>query len=203
MATTPKLAALQPRAQRNQTEGPKATKAGRTAATSEGTSVDVRAGLPPIYRDSGHKEGRGQGQGGGSNTQLAQAAIRSGGSTGLFPAQRTTDRTLFNNTSPASYHEASVEAARWVPASATERYRPRWMEKYSSLGGGRRITFATEAFNAGRPELAAKGNYDIPSDWTSQLADGMTEARVNDVTDGRPMPHRTAVYNLVGGIVRA
>jgi len=201
MATTPKLAALQPRAQRNRTEGPKAPKAGRTAATAEGTGVDIRASLPPIYRDN-NQHGGGQGQGQSGNTQFAQAAIRSG-SMGLFPAKRTTDSTLFNNTSPASYHESSVEAARWVPASATERYRPRWMEKYSSLGGGRRITFATEAFNAGRPELAKTGNYDIPTDWTSQMVNGMTEARVNDVTDGRPMPHRTAVYNLVGGIVRA
>ncbi len=123
----------------------------------------------------------------------------------MFPAVGGPDgrASLFNGTSPASYHDASVEAARWVPASATERYRPRWMKKYSSLGGGRMITFNTPAFSAANPAVAHNPNYDIPTDWTEQLKNGLTEARVNDVTDGRPMPHRTAVYNLVGGIIRA
>ena len=199
MATTPKLAAHQPRVDRNRTSD--AQKSGR--ADGEGTGVDIRASLPPIYRDSGQQDGRGQGHGGGSgNTQLARSiqATR----TGLFPSVGSASRkSLFNGTSPASYHDPAVAAARWVPTSATEEYRPRWVAKYSSLGGGRTITFNTPAFTAANPGVVQNPSYDIPSEWTAQLTNGLTEARVNDVTDGRPMPHRTAVYNLVGGIVRA
>ena len=200
MATTPKLAALQqPRVDRNRTSD--APKTGRT--DGDGTGVDIRASLPPIYRDQGkQQDGRG-GQGGGQGTQMAKTI--QGHRTGLFPAvgNRSSQATLFNGTSPASYHDANVDAARWVPASATEQYRPRWMKKYSSLGGGRMITFNTPAFTAADPGVTQNPKYDIPAEWTQQLAHGLTEARVNDVTDARPMPHRTAVYNLVGGIVRA
>ena len=195
MATTPKLPTFQPRVDRDRAD---AAKTGRP--DGDGTGVDIRSTLPPIYRDQGRGGQGDQGRSGNSNTQLAKAV--QGTRTGLFPAVGSQDRTLFNRTSPASYHEAEVAAARWVPASATEQYRPRWMKKYSSLGGGRAITFNTPAFTAANPGVSENPSYDIPEEWTSQLKHGLTEARVNDVTDGRPMPYRTAVYNL-GGIIRA
>ncbi len=200
MATTPKLPVFWPSVDRSRADAP--NKTGRPEG--DGTGVDIRASLPPIYREEGQQDGRGQGQGKNGHTQLAKTI--QGTRTGLFPTvggESASSKTLFNGTSPASYHDANVAAARWVPASATEQYRPRWMKKYSSLGGGRMITFNTPGFSAANPGVASRADYDIPDDWTAQLKHGLTEARVNDTTDGRPMPHRTAVYNLVGGILRA
>ena len=197
MATTPKLPAMKPGVDRNRSND--AAKAGRPG---DGTGVDILARLPAIYRDQGQK-GQGGRHGQGNHTQLAKTV--QGARTGLFPSinGRPNNKALFNGTSPASYHEASIAAARWVPTSATEAHRPRWMRKYSSLGGGRMITFNTPAFTAANPGATHRPDYDIPAEWTQQLNNAFTEARLNDVTDGRPMPYRTAVYNLVGGIVRA
>ena len=194
MATTPKLAALAPSKQVDRNRSADAQKTG--LSKGDGTGVEIQATLPPIYRQDGEGQGDPHGRG-GNHTQFAQAR------TGLFPTTSRGPRTLFNGTSPASYHEASVAAARWVPSSATEQYRPRWMKKYSSLGGGRMITFNTPAFTAAEPAVVNNPQYDIPQEWTAQLKHGLTEARLNDTTDGRPMPHRAAVYNLVGGIIRA
>ena len=200
MATTPKLPAVQPRVDRNRTGD--AQKTGRTKG--DGTGVDIRASLPPIYREDGQQKGGGQGQGRGGNTQLARAI--QGSRSGLFPAVSGGPRekkALFNPTSPASYFDPACPGGKFVPKSYTEECRPLWMKKFSSLGGGRMITFNTPAFTAANPGVVKNPSYDIPGDWTDQLKHGLTEARVNDVTDGRPMPHRTAVYNLVGGIIRA
>lgn len=197
MATTPRFQALQPRIDRNRSAAD-ARKTGQTGA--EGTGVDIRAGLPPIYRDQGRDGRGGHGQGGSSHTQFAQPIKAPG--PGLFPNVPTQpkDRSLFNSTSPASYYKPDVPAARLVPGALTEIFRDSWMKRYSPLGGGRSITFNTPAFTAKQPNIVHHPKYDIPEEWTSQMANGFTEARVNDVTDGRPMPHRMAVYNLGGRI---
>ena len=199
MATTPKLAALQtPRTDRNR--GPDASKSGRPAG-DEGTGVEIRASLPPIYREQGQQGGGGSG---GQQKQGQPGAVRAPG-TALFRTVggKPVNQNLFNPTSAATYWDPTVAAARWVPASATEAHRPKWDSKWSSMGGARQILFNTPPFSAGNPGVKQNPAYDIPENWNEQLVKGFTEARVNDVTDGRPMPHRTAVYNLVGTRVRA
>ena len=195
------MQAVQPRIDRNRS--PDAKKTGNTSA--EGTGVDIRAGLPAIYQRQGRDGRGGRGGGGGGNngsshTQFAQPAKVQG--PGLFPnlPGPKGEADLFNSTSPASYYKPDVPAARLVPGALTEIFRDSWMRRYSPLGGGRSITFNTPAFTAAQPNVINHPKYDIPEDWTNQLNYGFTEARVNDTTDGRPMPHRTAVYNLGGRI---
>lgn len=170
----------------------------RSNKVGDGTGVDIRASLPPIYRDQGKEGGGGQGQQ-GNHTQLAKA-IR-GTHTALIPAHNKNNVPLFNQRSAARFWDMSPSrpAAERDDASATEAYRERFWWKYYN-GAARAIQFKTPGYSAQNPHVVNQPNYDIPAPWTHQIANGMLDARVNATDDGRPAKNRLPFYNAGGRI---